>query len=262
MAAGAAARLSAHGCEARRNRAVPHTRRVTPVESLIRTGYARLQPAEARARLEACGALADWEAFSASWNDLPHDGYMADGGRYRRRRHATFAVSRGGHIERRPHQPHYQSRDYNPLNGGVVRWFEPIEDRIGAGPTMTAVLRCSAQVFDALAPAEVANWHVEVHQFRIEAVGEAAGNPTPEGRHQDGVDYALVLMVRRQNIASGTTTLHTVDGQDLGSFTLEQAFDTVMLDDARVLHGVTPVRALDPAQPAYRDVMVVTFRRV
>ena len=27
---------------------------------------------------------------------------------------------------RKPHQPHYQSRDYNPLNGGIERWFEPV----------------------------------------------------------------------------------------------------------------------------------------
>ena len=235
---------------------------MTHVDSLVHAGFARLQPADARACIEACRNLGDWDAFSTSWNDLPHDGYMADGGRYRRRRHATFAVSRAGDIERRPHQPHYQSRDYNPLNGGVVRWFEPIEERVGAGATMTAVLKFCAQVFDALTPPEVTTWHVEVHQFRIEALGEAAGNPTPEGRHQDGVDYVLVFMVRRHNIASGTTTLHTVDGKALGSFTLAQAFDAVLLDDARVLHGVTPVRALDPAQPAYRDVMVVTFRRI
>ena len=231
------------------------------VDSIARTGFVRLQPAEARASIETCGSLADWEAFGASWNRLPHDGYMADGGRYRRRRHATFAISRAGDIERKPHQPHYQSRDYNPLNGGVVRWFEPIEEGVGAGQSLTAILKFCAQAFDALAPADVANWHVEAHQFRIEPVGELAGNPTPEGRHQDGVDYVLVLMVRRQNIESGTTTLHTVDGQDLGSFTLEQPLDTVLLDDARVSHGVTPVRALDAAQAAYRDVLVVTFRR-
>lgn len=234
---------------------------MTLLESLGRTGFARLDPAQTRALIEAEGSLDDWAAFCASWSDLPRDGYMADGGRYRRRRHATFAISRAGELERRPHQPHYQSRDYNPLNGGVVRWFEPIETSVGAGSTMTAVLRGCARVLDGLAPPEVLNWHVEAHQFRIEAIGESAGNPTPEGRHQDGVDYALVLMVRRQNIASGTTTLHTVDGEDLGSFTLEHPLDAVLLDDARILHGVTPVRAIDPQQPAYRDVLVVTFRR-
>ncbi len=30
-------------------------------------------------------AMEDWQQFSASWNDMPLDEYMADGGRYRRR---------------------------------------------------------------------------------------------------------------------------------------------------------------------------------
>jgi hypothetical protein len=234
---------------------------MSPVDAIAQSGFARLLPEEAGTALASCGELGDWDAFAESWNRLPHDGYMADGGRYRRRRHATFAITRDGHLERRPHQPHYQSRDYNPLNGGVVRWFEPIEPAVGAGPTMSTVLRWCASTFGALAPPEIASWHVEVHQFRIEAVDGDSGRPTPEGRHQDGVDYVLVLMVRRHNIESGTTTLHTVDGRYLGSFTLQRPLDAVLIDDARVSHGVTPVRALDPAQPAYRDVLVVTFRR-
>ena len=28
---------------------------------------------------------------------------------------------------RAAHEPHVQTLDYNPLNGGVARWFEPIE---------------------------------------------------------------------------------------------------------------------------------------
>jgi hypothetical protein len=37
--------------------------------------------------------------------------------------------------------------------------------------------------------------------------------------------------------------------------------DAALVDDARVLHGVTPVEPLDPATSGYRDVLVVTFRR-
>ena len=43
-------------------------------------------------------------------------------------------------------------------------------------------------------------------------------------------------------------------------FTLTHPFDAALVDDRRVAHGVTPVRALDPELPAYRDVLVVTFR--
>ena len=48
-----------------------------------------------RALLDERGGTADWDAFAASWDDLGLDTYMADGGRYRQRRHAAFATRRG-----------------------------------------------------------------------------------------------------------------------------------------------------------------------
>jgi hypothetical protein len=224
-------------------------------------GFAFVEADAMTAILERAG-LADWPAFAASWNDLGLDTYMADGGRYRRRRHAAFAVSAAGTV-RKPHQPHYQSRDYNSLNGGLERWFEPIRPEIAAHPAMTAILAGCFGLFDGLTPAATRPdaWHVEVHQFRIEARSGEAGRPTPEGLHRDGVDWVLVLLVARENIASGVTTIHDMDKKPLGSFTLARPLDAALVDDGRVYHGVTPVEPVDPAEPAYRDVLVVTFRR-
>ena len=227
---------------------------------LAKDAYAFLAGQAMRALLEAAGPLADWPRFAASWDAMPVDTYMADGGRYRRRRHAVFVAPRAGAITRAPHQPHYQSRDYNPLHGGIERWFEPIPDDIAAGPSLTTILEFCRALFGGLAPA-VASWHVETHQFRIEAGRGIAGKPTPEGMHRDGVDYVLVLLVRRQNIRRGTTAIHDLARRKLGSFTLTDPFDAALVHDARVYHGVTPVEPLDPASPAYRDVLVVTFRR-
>src|SRR3546814_21190642 len=77
---------------------------------------------------------------------------------------------------------------------------------------MRTLLGFCASVFCALAPT-VTGCHVEVHQFRIEAALAEAGQPTPEGEHRDGVDYVMVLLVPRETIASGTTTIHTPQGQ-------------------------------------------------
>jgi hypothetical protein len=220
-------------------------------------GFAFLSAAAMRPLLLASGSLSDWDAFRTSWNDLALDAYMADGGRYRRRRHAVYAIGDDG-IVRMPHQPHYQSLAYNMLNGGIARWFEPITD--GDGRSLQTILAFCRHLFDSLAPG-TPRWHVEVHQFRIEAHPDAKGLPTPEGLHRDGVDYVLVLLVNRQNIGSGTTTIHGLDGQRLGSFTLTEPCDAALVDDARVFHGVTPVEPLDLDSPAYRDVLVVTFRR-
>jgi hypothetical protein len=228
-------------------------------EALARDGYAFLRGKAMRAMLLRAGSLADWDVFAGSWNDMPVDTYMADGGRYRRRRYAVFAAAASAAIARQPHQPHYQSLAYNPLHGGIERWFEPVRDDIAAGAGVGTILRFCRALFERLAPA-IRAWHIELHQFRIEARPGVAGQPTPEGLHRDGVDYVLVLLIRRRNIKSGTTTIHGLDRQLLGSFTLTDPCDAALVHDARVFHGVTPVEPLDPAEPAYRDVLVVTFR--
>ena len=226
-------------------------------DALRRSGFAFVQAPAMHAALSGAG-LAGWDAFARSWDDLGTDTYMADGGRYRKRRHAAFRATAAGWA-RKPAQPHYQSRDFNALNGGIARWFEPMLPAVADGPAFSAIMRVCSRLFDGLGSAP--EWHVEAHQFRIEAKPGTAGQPTPEGMHQDGVDWVLVLMVARENIASGTTSIHGLDRTLLGSFTLQAPMDAALVDDHRVFHGVTPVQPLDAAKPAHRDVLVLTFRR-
>lgn len=228
---------------------------------LARTGFVPVPSDQMHALLKADGVTArDWSEFADSWQRMPVDRYMADGGRYRRRRHAVCHVTAGGGVEPLPPRPHYQSRDYNPINGGIQRWFAPIEPDTLANPTLPALMRLAAPMFSALAR-DVQRWYVEVHQFRIEAAGDQQGQPTPEGVHRDGVDYVLVMLLGRCNVARGRTHISGSDGAALGNFTLTDAGDAILLDDHRVLHGVTPIEAIDPSQPAYRDALVITFAR-
>ena len=71
----------------------------------------------------------------------------------------------------------------------------------------------------------------------------------------------LVLLVARENVASGMTSIHDLARRNIGNFTLTRPLDAAFVDDSRVFHGVTPVEPIDPERPAYRDVLVVTFRR-
>jgi hypothetical protein len=237
---------------------MPDTRTLKAIRDV---GFARVPGSDMRAMLPP-DALRDWASFAESWDDLGVDVYMADNGRYRRRRFGAFAVGAQG-VVRKPHQPHYQSRDYNPLNGGIERWFEPITERIGSHEALRATLQLCFSLFQQLTPAATRpeSWHVECHQFRIEAHVGKAGKPTPEGLHRDGVDWVLVMLVARENIAEGVTSIHDNARELLGEFTLTDPLDSAFVDDSRVYHGVTPVMPIDPARPAYRDVLVVTFRR-
>jgi hypothetical protein len=228
-------------------------------QALQQEGFVFVEAARMRSLFEQVHALDDWPAFVASWEHLAVDAYLASVGRHRRRRHAVFSAQRSGPIRREPHQPHYQSLQYNPLQGDIERWFEPVTEAVGAGATLQAILAFTRDFFGNLSP-DTRAWHIETHQFRIEARPGEPGQPTPEGVHRDGVDYVLVLLVDRTNIVSGTTTIHDSDGRQLGSFTLTAPLDAALVDDRRVFHGVTAVNPEDPARPAHRDVLVVTLR--
>lgn len=216
-------------------------------------GYARRGGGDMLNMLGATQAA--WTAFAASWDDLGPDLYMADGGRYRRRRHATFRFQ-DGLFTRKPHQPHYQSRDYNPLNGDLQRWFDPVADATIESDVMQAIFALCINSFDA---ANTQPWHLEVHQFRIETHETHIGRPTPEGLHRDGVDWVFVMLIERRNVREGVTRIGTPDGTSLGEFTLAEPGDAVLIDDRRIMHGVTEIHPVDPSQPAWRDALVVTL---
>ena len=204
--------------------------------------------------------IGDDQSFVDSWNTLQEDQYMADGGRYRKRRHAVFEANQLSPKPRlMPYQHHYQTEDYNQLNGGVERYFAPILSDLIESPTLTALLDFGNQLFSRIAATN--QWHIELHQFRIEARDGQKGSPTPEGVHRDGVDFVIVVMINRVNIDSGATTIYNLDNQLVGEFTLLETFDMAIVDDHKVYHGVTPIEQLDPNQEAYRDVLVITYKK-
>lgn len=198
--------------------------------------------------------------FLDSWNSLEEDQYMADGGKYRKRRHATFATQHAGDQPLlMPHQPHYQSLDYNNLNGGIARYFAPIMIDLLNSRTLAALLGMGNQLFSRMTGNH--QWHIELHQFRIEARDGQRGSPTPEGVHRDGVDFVMVVMIKRVNINSGATTIYNPDNRLVGEFTLLNAFDMAIVNDHRVYHGVTPISQIEKGEEAYRDVLVITFKK-
>ena len=230
-------------------------------------GFAFVDGTVMRALLGEAG-LADWDGFARSWEDLGADRFMADGGTYRKRRYACLQATQGD-LRLKPPRPHYQTLANNPLNGGVERVFTPVETLIALHPANRAAIETCRRIFedaDAVARRSMSaglqarSWHVEMHQFRIEARPDITGQPTPEGLHRDGVDWVLVLMIRRENVEGGMTTIADELRQPLAEASLSEPFDASLVDDHRVFHGVSSVTPLDPSRPAWRDVLVLTFR--
>ena len=198
------------------------------------------------------------DTLKPSWNDLPPDRYLKDGGAYRKRRHSCFVVDRGP-MRQTPHRAHWQPIEYNALHGGMQRWFEPIDERVVASTAWVRLLDGLADVCREIR--SVPRWSIEAHQFRIDTAG-GIGRPTPEGAHRDGVDFVAVLLVARRGVKGGETRVFEADGPDGRRFTMTEPWTLLLLDDARVIHETTPIQPLDPSIDAsgVRDTLVVTLR--
>jgi hypothetical protein len=215
-------------------------------------GYAVLDPVAVG---ELLGMAPDaLEALRPFWERLPPDTYLKDGGRYRRRRHASCVVE-GPLVEPVPPRAHWQPLDYNALHGGIERWFEPLEPALLALPVWRRSLLALAARADALRGARP--WFVEAHAFRIDTT-DGIGRPTPEGAHRDGVDLVAVMLVARTRIKGGETRVFEADGPHGLRFTLQAPWTLLLLDDARVIHESTPIQPVDG--DGHRDTLVVTLR--
>jgi hypothetical protein len=203
--------------------------------------------------------LATLLAVSETWDALPGDPYLKDGGHYRRRRHGSFVVD-AERCELVAQRPHFQSPEYNALHGGMQRWFEPLPPALTSAGWWSRLLTGLAGVCSALAPAP--RWFVEAHQFRIDT-HEGIGRPTPEGAHRDGVDFVALVLIARHAIRGGETRVFSAHGPHGQRFTLSEPWSLMLLDDARVIHESTPIQPLAPEQEAsgHRDTLVLTFRR-
>ncbi len=193
-------------------------------------------------------------ALNPSWDSLPPDNYLKDGGRYRRRRHSCF-VADGEELNQVAHRAHWQPVEYNALHGGMQRWFEPMEPEVVCASAWRQMLQGLAQLASGLKGAQP--WHVEAHQFRIDTEG-GIGRPTPEGAHRDGVDLVAVFLVGREGIKGGETRVFEAEGSAGQRFTLVEPWSLLLLDDERVIHESTPIQPV--GEGGHRDTLVVTLR--
>ena len=200
-------------------------------------------------------ALADLQAFADDWADLPPDAYLKDGGRYRRRRHASLRIE-AQQCQVMPHRAHWQPLSYNALHGGMQRWFEPMKAAHLQQAFWQRLMVWLGQVTSGLRSPQP--WFAEAHQFRIDTT-DGIGRPTPEGAHRDGVDLVAVFMVGRKDIKGGETRVFDVHGPQGQRFTLTEPWSVLLLDDTRVIHESTPIQPVGDT-PGTRDTLVITLR--
>jgi hypothetical protein len=201
-----------------------------------------------------------WQCLCDDWDRLEPDRYLRDGARFRLRRYGRYYWSPAADtLSALPHETYFQPADENPYAGGVAREFAPLLPDSTDNPFLHALVRLTFACLPVAADRQGKTWEVRVHQIRIVASPGEPGLPAPEGIHQDGTDFLTLHLVRRHNVVGAESTVYDLDRRPIGRYTMWEALDSLILEDPRVMHGVTPVHSADGQTPGTRDVLGVDF---
>jgi hypothetical protein len=204
-----------------------------------------------------------WKTFAKSWELLPPDGSISASHCYRFRRYSRLICHpHEDRIERLPDARFVQTTFNNPLYGGIKREFAPVlppEIKSEVLRQMIGIDFCHFGISpNKLGP----RWFVGVHQIRIVGRRGHPGMPTPEGEHRDGNHFVGMHLVGRRNVRGGYTKISDQNGRELMVTCLTEALDSIVVDDTRVRHSVTPIEPLNPGKAAVRDMLVLTYDAV
>lgn len=102
-----------------------------------------------------------------------------------------------------------------------------------------------------------------VHFTQIVTYPDQAATNSPEGIHQDGMDYIVsALVIERENVSGGESLIYnTSDSQkDFLEINLKKGWGILQPDKGSDLwHMVEPIEPIDKTKPAYRSSIGIDF---
>jgi len=201
----------------------------------------------------------NWREFKNHWDRLKIDNYMKDNGKYRERRYSTLFYDSNNGVVKKPYMPLFKSSLYNSFAGDQFRYFAETELTLYSNYYFLNVLSLALDLFNTyeIKDNKLPKWFIEVDQYRIKAEENRLGKPTPEGVHSDGTSYFLLMLVSRENIVGGESTIYNSEMDPVLHKTLKNPGDILLLNDRDMFHGVSDIAT--NSDKGHRDILHISF---
>jgi hypothetical protein len=199
------------------------------------------------------GDYLDIDAIQSCFDAVPLDRYVEAGFRHK----SICRVRVKNHTVRSTaHGPLFQSKEFNPVHGDIVRHYEEM------APRLAVLLRPVIQIFAACALLRH-DHEVLVQAQRITAsAGEdgTTGFPVVEGWHRDNTQVLGIFLVNRVNVEGGISLLsRDSSGDKLALSHTLGVGELLLIDDTVNWHNTTPIKKVCENAPAHRDVVILTW---
>ena len=151
-----------------------------------------------------------------------------------------------------------QDKRINKYLGGVERRYPPVENE--CIEYVLNFLKMHEDLFLTLTRGEI--YDIGIHQIRITAYNDNEGLPVPEGYHQDGVDYVVIIPIKSKDISGGIHSLRigSQDGFEILDRRLMEG-EALILNDSRLYHYASPIYAKYSDIEGTRDSIIITLAK-
>lgn len=205
------------------------------------------------ARFSAVAALPTGDNLEHLWSDLPLDPFMADGDQFRRRRFGRFHATKTGLLWPAAYEAYYEETNAY-VGDQMKRDFPELSQFAYNSSAIRSLLTLDLALVTELDGN--AERRIGLHLIRISA-DTRPGLPTPEGPHHDGVQFFVIHLVGK-TACGGTTRIYDNAGQLSEQFVLRDYLDSMIVEDARLMHDVSPIHSRD-GELRTRDILIVDF---
>ena len=184
------------------------------------------------------------------------------GATFRERRYGRFAFHPNKNkLRLLPHKTYFQSKTANSYAGGIERELAPLTDEFINNPLLHELISFDYKCFPIALDKGNDWWSIAYHLFRIIGKYEESGEPTPEGVHWDEIDFGAMHLIRRQNVLGGYSRIHFEDKKTKAQVLMKEHLDTLLWDDQKILHSVTPIIPENKNEQAIRDILIFGFTK-
>jgi hypothetical protein len=159
-------------------------------------------------------------------------------------------------IRKNPNQSYFQSYSANDSDGGVVRVFPTIDEKLIGDKVFLRVFEKDLPYIDEYCNrAEKEEVNISVHFIRYKAETGGASFSSPIWLHVDDEPLVFIHLIQlTENAIGADSVISGMDSKPTNVLRLSRPFDTLIVDKMKK-HAVTPLGSSEGT--SYRDVMLI-----
>ena len=192
-----------------------------------------------------------------SFNKLPFDAYLKHKYSFRKRAFSKCILKDKFELSIAKSNTFEQDIRINKYAGGIKRIYEHVDNNVII--YVRNFMLKNENYFSNLKQES----KIGIHQIRITALNDNEGHPVPEGYHQDGVDYVIIIPIQSFSICGGINSIRygSQDGPEIMDKKIKEK-DALILNDKRVFHYASPIYAQYKNIEGFRDSIIITIEEV